>query len=184
MHASKQFIGLFLLSLFLFVWSESTLASKKPIIYLANNYGFSPSSALLLVQFKTILEHLGYEVWEPFSRHPEKIRNPYEEARKNIEDLKRSDLVFVILNGESPDPGVMFELGFAASLGKTRVFFRDDCRSSAESHDMPFNLMTVALLSEKEFKTGFYQKVSELENPRKTLRIFYQQFMKENHALR
>lgn len=65
-------------SLFLSIASAAPLdkvsATNKcyqvnPIIYLANDYGFSPGQSVVVQSIKKGLTDMGYEVWEPFERH-------------------------------------------------------------------------------------------------------------------
>ena len=145
---------------------------KKPILYLANAYGFTPTTAILLEPFIRTLSDMGYEVWEPFARHGDGFVDPYQLARDNANDLEAADIIFAILNGEPPDTGVMFELGYAFARNKPRVLFRDDIRTASDSHELPVNLMVAAGHDSVSFNASFYKDMDDLLNPQKTLMLF------------
>ena len=92
----------------------------KKILYLANPLGFSKQANNLLFDFIEIFNELNIEVYEPFSRTGHLFENgdnwAYSIAEKNLKDLKKSDCIFAIVNGNPPDEGVMIELGYAMAL--------------------------------------------------------------------
>ena len=125
--------------------------SKK--IYLANPYGFSQQQKqLLLPPIITKLESLGLEVWEPFQRNNQQdFSQPgwaYRIAIADLNDVKKCDGIFAIVNGTPPDEGVMVELGIAIALNKAIFLFRDDFRRCTDSEQYPLNLMIFAGLPE------------------------------------
>ena len=105
----------------------------KKKLYLANSYGFSKQTTNLLSEFITIFNKLDIEVYEPFERTKYLIQEErewaFEVAQKNYKDLKKSDCIFAIVNGNPPDEGVMIELGIAIELKKKIFLFRDDIRN-------------------------------------------------------
>ena len=68
----------------------------KPIVYLANNCGFSETNKLALQPIEQVLSELGFEIWEPFKRANEvataDIFDPMLIADKNAEDILNCDL--------------------------------------------------------------------------------------------
>lgn len=49
--------------------------------------------------------------------------------KKDIQEIKNSDIVLCILDGRVPDEGLCIELGVAYTLGKTCIGYLTDCRS-------------------------------------------------------
>ena len=91
-------------------------------LYLANPYGFSKQTKTLLYEFIEIFNDLNVEVFEPFERAKpltqQESKWAYNVAKSNFHDLKKSDCIFAIVNGNPPDEGVMIELGIAIALKK------------------------------------------------------------------
>ena len=146
--------------------------SKK--IYLANPYGFSQQQKqLLLPPIITKLESLGLEVWEPFQRNNQQdFSQPgwaYRIARADLDDVKKCDGIFAIVNGTPPDEGVMVELGIAIALNKAIFLFRDDFRRCTDSEQYPLNLMIFAGLPEVNWEDYYYTDVEDIDIPEKAL---------------
>jgi len=146
--------------------------SKK--IYLANPYGFSQQQKqLLLPPIITKLESLGLEVWEPFQRNNQQdFSQPgwaYRIARADLDDVKKCDGIFAIVNGTPPDEGVMVELGIAIALNKAIFLFRDDFRRCTDSEQYPLNLMIFAGLPEVNWQDYYYNDVEDIDIPEKAL---------------
>ena len=146
--------------------------SKK--IYLANPYGFSQQQKqLLLPPVITKLESLGLEVWEPFQRNNQQdFSQPgwaYRIARADLDDVKKCDGIFAIVNGTPPDEGVMVELGIAIALNKAIFLFRDDFRRCTDSEQYPLNLMIFAGLPEVNWEEYYYTDVEDIDIPEKAL---------------
>jgi hypothetical protein len=146
--------------------------SKK--IYLANPYGFSQQQKqLLLPPIITKLESLGLEVWEPFQRNNQQdFSQPgwaYRIARADLDDVKKCDGIFAIVNGTPPDEGVMVELGIAIALNKAIFLFRDDFRRCTDSEQYPLNLMIFAGLPEVNWQEYYYTDVEDIDIPEKAL---------------
>ena len=91
-----------------------------------------------------ILEKHGYDVFVPF-------RDGYEAAafegkseqelvamifEKDIEEIKKCDVLFFLLDGRAPDEGGCMELGVAYALGKTCYGFKTDTRTCEMSLDL------------------------------------------------
>lgn len=120
----------------------------KKVVYLANPYGFSPTTRDLLVPVISRLERLGLEVWEPFAKVDEIVGpGPCDAGwalsvgALDVSAVKRSDAVFAIVNGCPPDEGVCVELGIAIAMGIPTFLYRDDFRRCADSDHYPLNLM-------------------------------------------
>ena len=146
--------------------------SKK--IYLANPYGFSQQQKqLLLPPIITKLESLGLEVWEPFQRNNQQdFSQPgwaYRIAIADLNDVKKCDGIFAIVNGTPPDEGVMVELGIAIALNKAIFLFRDDFRRCTDSEQYPLNLMIFAGLPEVNWQEYYYTDVEDIDIPEKAL---------------
>lgn len=84
-----------------------------------------------------ILEKYGYDVFVPF-------RDGYEAAQlegksdeelvemifaKDLEEVKKADILFFLLDGRAPDEGASVELGMAYAYGKRCYGFKTDTRS-------------------------------------------------------
>lgn len=146
----------------------------KKTIYLANPYGFSAQQKTdLLPTFVTILESLGAEVWEPFSRNNQvdfsKSGWAYQVGQADLHDVVNSDATFAIVNGTPPDEGVMIELGAAIALGKKVFLFRDDFRRCTDSEHYPLNLMVFTGLPENGWEDYYYTAIDDISNPQKAL---------------
>ena len=86
-----------------------------------------------------------------------------------LEDVKKSDCIFAIVNGTPPDEGVMIELGAAIALRKPTFLFRDDFRRCTDSEDYPLNLMLFSGLPASEWQNYFYTSIEEISDPNKAL---------------
>ncbi len=174
-----------------------TLNNKKKI-YLASPYGFSEHwKNRLLPDFINVLEYMGVEVWEPFSRNSQKEyystprsggnnikssifgSNAKNIAKKDAQDVRDCDAIFAIINGCPPDEGVMVELGIAIALGKPTFLFRDDFRRCADSAEFPVNLMIFAGIPDGEkYDNYLYTSIDDIKNKNKAL---YRWINKENN---
>ena len=91
-----------------------------------------------------ILERYGYEVFVPF-------RDGYEAAAfegkskedlvamifaKDLEEVKKADIVFFLLDGRAPDEGACVELGMAYAFDKRCYGFKTDTRTVEMSLDL------------------------------------------------
>jgi len=148
------------------------MTSKK--IYLANPYGFSSQQKeLLLPPIVSKLESMGAEVLEPFQRNNQVDFSQsgwaYKIARADLDDVKKCDGIFAIVNGTPPDEGVMVELGIAIALNKGIFLFRDDFRRCTDSEHYPLNLMLFAGLPERGWQDYYYRNVAEIDSEDKAL---------------
>ena len=91
-----------------------------------------------------VLAAHGYEVFVPF-------RDGYEAAQlegkteeelvamifaKDLEEVKKADILFILLDGRAPDEGACIELGMAYSFGKRCYGFKTDTRTVEMSLDL------------------------------------------------
>ena len=144
----------------------------KKKLYLANPYGFSKQTKLLLNEFIKIFHDLKIEVYEPFERTKDLITSKknwaYHIANKNLNDLKLCDCIFAIVNGNPPDEGVMVELGVAIALKKEIFLFRDDFRNCSDSDHYPLNLMLFVGLSKENWSKNYFESLEDIVNPKKS----------------
>ena len=144
---------------------------NKKKLYLANPYGFSQQTNNLLPKFVKIFKDLNLEVYEPFERTKHLINSKnnwaYELAIKNLNDLKSSDCIFAIVNGNPPDEGVMVELGIAIALKKEIFLFRDDFRNCSDSDQYPLNLMLFVGLPRENWSKYYFKNLEDINNPQK-----------------
>ncbi len=143
-------------------------------LYLASPYGFSEHWRLkLLPEFINKLECMGANVWEPFARNSNIDFSTPGWANKvacsNLDDLRRSDGLFAIVNGTPPDEGVMVELGVAIALGKPTFLFRDDFRKCTDSEEYPLNLMIFLGIPYDSWNDYYYRSTAEIESKEKAI---------------
>jgi nucleoside 2-deoxyribosyltransferase len=143
-------------------------------LYLANPYGFSEQqkNCILPLIIKQ-LERLGAEVWEPFDRNNQVDLSEtgwaYKIALADLDDVKKCDGIFAVVNGNPPDEGVMVELGVAIALHKAIFLFRDDFRRCTDSEQYPLNLMIFAGLPQDSWRDFYYTSIEEILSPDKAL---------------
>ena len=145
----------------------------KKKLYLANPYGFSKQIKKLLEEFIIIFNDLNIEVYEPFERTTNIIHKEgewaYDLARSNLNDLKKCDCIFAIVNGNPPDEGVMIELGIAIALKKKIFLFRDDFRNCSDSNQYPLNLMLFLGLPKDNWKKYYFESLKDIKSNKKGL---------------
>ena len=138
----------------------------KKKIYLANPYGFSKQTKTLLQAFISIFNELNIDVYEPFEQSNNIIKSEgnwaYRLARKNYVEIKKSDCIFAIVNGNPPDEGVMIELGIALALKKKIFLFRDDFRNCSDSEQYPLNLMLFLGLPEDNWQKYYLESLEDI----------------------
>ena len=140
-------------------------------LYLANPYGFSKQTKNLLLEFITIFNDLNIEVFEPFDRtsfiSQEGPSWAYDLAKSNLNDLKKCDCIFAIVNGTPPDEGVMIELGIAIALKKKIFLFRDDFRKCSDSNQYPLNLMLFLGLPRDGWQKYYLESLEDILSKKK-----------------
>jgi nucleoside 2-deoxyribosyltransferase len=143
----------------------------KKKLYLANPYGFSKQTKILLHEFINIFNDLNLDVYEPFERTEHIIQKgtewAYDLAKSNFHDLKKCDGIFAIVNGTPPDEGVMIELGIAIALKKEIFLFRDDFRNCSDSNQYPLNLMIFLGLPRNNWKKYYFESLQEIKSNKK-----------------
>ena len=82
--------------------------------------------------------------------------------------IRKSDGVLAVVNGATPDEGVMVEVGYAYALDKPVFLFRDDKRICADTAAYPLNLMVYAGLPD-DWRSYWYTGVEELGSTDKAL---------------
>ena len=140
-------------------------------LYLASPYGFSTQTKDLLLLFIEIFKELNVEVYEPFSRTEHLFNSgenwAFEIAKRNLDDLRKCDCLFAIVNGNPPDEGVMVELGYAIALNKEIFLFRDDFRNCSDTDQYPLNLMLFAGLCKKEWSKNYLESLEDIKSKKK-----------------
>jgi len=143
----------------------------KKKLYLANSYGFSKQTNSLLSKFVMIFNNLNLDVYEPFERTKSLVSNKdnwaYKIAKANLNDLKKCDCFFAIVNGNPPDEGVMVELGVAIALKKEIFLFRDDFRNCSDSDQYPLNLMLFVGLSKENWLKNYLESLEDITSEKK-----------------
>ncbi len=143
-------------------------------LYLASPYGFSEHWKLnLLPKFISKLEFMGVRVWEPFARNSGfDFSAPgwaNKVARSNLNDLRKADGLFAIVNGVPPDEGVMVEVGVAIALGKPTFLFRDDFRKCTDSDEYPLNLMIFLGIPPDSWEDYYYSSFDQIDCKKKAI---------------
>lgn len=103
---------------------------KNTTIYIAGPF-FTLSQIWLIEQVRYNLQEMGLQVISPY--HDIGVIDPNnatraEQAEISAQDLNaivRSDVVFGIADGN--DPGTIFEIGYAVSLGKKVILLAENC---------------------------------------------------------
>lgn len=91
-------------------------------VYLAAPF-FSMSERWLVDEFRSALQKLGNKVFSPL--HDVGIdENVQQIAQQDLEGIKSSDRMLAVLNGV--DPGTLFEIGYAKSIGKQVIIFSEN----------------------------------------------------------
>ena len=148
--------------------------TSRKTLYLANPYGFSTQAREgPLVTLVRALEALDIEVWEPFARNNQIDKAvagwAYRVGQADLQDVRKADGLFAVVNGCPPDEGVMVELGMAIALGKPVFLFRDDFRTCTDSEAYPLNLMVFSGLPQMGWEAAWYTSIEEIDDPGKAL---------------
>lgn len=116
------------------------------------------------VKLKNLFTSFGYETYLPqesggiafdiLKDDSDSVKVRKEVFENDLNQIKKCDLIFCVLDGRVPDEGVCIELGIAYALGKRCVGYKTDQRSLDKYGD---NLMIEGCLekilhSEKEIK--------------------------------
>jgi len=156
---------------------------RKPKIYLGNALLFSQSiREHVLTRIVKIIEDMGVEVYEPWSRNGNAYSGKYwayNIAQGNCRDLMDADAMFAILNGV-PDEGVAFELGYAAAHKKPIFIFRDDLRIHADTNQYPLNIMIFSSFDPDRWQDNYYQSIDEIPREDKAFARWIASMKQEN----
>jgi len=128
-------------------------------IYIASPLGFSEvGREFMYTKIIPLIEDIGYQVINPWKLTDYKLIKsvldmPYGEAKKkrweelnfilgrnNVEAIKNSSGLFVVLDGVDVDSGTASEIGYAAAFGKPILGYRGDFRLSADNEGSIVNL--------------------------------------------
>ena len=147
---------------------------NKKTIYLANPYGFSLQQREgPLVALVDALSAVGVEVWEPFMRNNQvnkaSLGWAYRIGQADLDDVRKADGIFAVVNGCPPDEGVMVELGMAIAWEKPVFLFRDDFRQCTDCEAYPLNLMLFTGLPENGWEKYWYESLEEVSDSTKAL---------------
>lgn len=100
-------------------------SARPTTIYLAGFDVFRPDAVEYGEHLKMLCSKYGYEGRYPLDKQAPRNLPPQEQARwicrNNLAVLRECDIVMANLNpfrGEEPDSGTVFEVGYAAALGK------------------------------------------------------------------
>lgn len=105
----------------------------------------------------SVLEEFGYLVFLPQRDGFEatmlegltEIEKTEKIFRKDISEIDGSDILFMVLDGRTPDEGACVELGYAYAKGKSCYGIKTDVR--AIEYDMSINPMLVGCFKEVIF---------------------------------
>ena len=130
----------------------------KKKLYLANAYGFSNQTKILLSQFLKVFNDLNIEVYEPFEKTENLLKDngnwAFDLAKTNYVELKKSE-------------GVMIELGIAIALKKKIFLFRDDFRNCSDSNQYPLNLMLFLGLPKDDWHQFYFENLNDITSNKK-----------------
>lgn len=116
----------------------------------------------------SILKNEGYKVFLPQKNgydasvmegisEAEKVKTIFE---KDIQEIKNSDILFVVLDGRTPDEGACVELGYAYALGKRCYGIRTDVR--ALEIDMKLNPLVAGCLKKIFYESKDNEAIKQL----------------------
>lgn len=89
--------------------------------------------------FRDRLVAAGHEVFLPQEQEFD-AKTPEETFRSDVRHVDWSEGLVAVMDGEDPDSGTCWEVGYAYAKGKPIVMVRTDFRSWSEPGD-PYNLM-------------------------------------------
>jgi len=129
-----------------------TTRSGKPLkVYLAGPF-FELSQIWLVEEVRLALQGMGLSVFSPY--HDVGLGSAEDVVDRDIEAIVECDIVFANANGS--DPGTIFEIGYARSLGKPVVVYCED------QHEEKLKMVQgTGCLICRDLTTGIYQTVWE-----------------------
>ena len=130
---------------------------------------FSESERAYNLKIVSILEKYGYEVFLPQrdgflapelegKTESEKIKMIFEKDR---DEVLKSDILFILLDGRVPDEGACVELGIAYANGKRCYGFKSDARSV--ELDMDLNPMIAGCFTKLFYNLDEEELIKSLE---------------------
>lgn len=145
---------------------------KAKVIHLAHAYSFSERMTEVLLQpIVVALEGLGLDVGP--SRGPgDSLADslPYQSGQDTFTHIALSDAFLGVVDGHSPDEGVMVDLGIAIALGKPTFLLRDDSRSVvADNRTYPMNHKLFVGMPREDWQDHYYTSVEEISAPGKAI---------------
>ena len=102
------------------ITSAPTEPSATKLVYLAGPF-FHLSQIWMVEQARILLKSAGLKVFSPF--HDVGLGSASDVVQKDIDAIKECDLLFAIADGL--DPGTIFEIGYARSIGKPVVIYSE-----------------------------------------------------------
>lgn len=116
------------------------------------------------LKLTSILESYGYEVFLPQrdGYFLDDLKGKTEEEitdiifKKDVEEIKKADILFAVLDGAVPDEGMCVEIGIAHASGKRCYGIRNDLRVAEHGFDL--NIMITGCF-DKIFKDTDYEKL-------------------------
>ncbi len=144
----------------------------KPLLYLANPLGFTPSYQIVLDDFARKLSSIGYKVIEPFEvNNKVDFSDPnwiWKVSNDDILDSQVCDVIFSIYNGISPDEGVVVESSYGFKTNAAIFYFRDDGRTLT-NYGVPMNIMLFSSYNPNTWFQYYYTNINDLLNPNRLL---------------
>ena len=116
------------------------------------------------LKIASILESYGYEVFLPQrdGYNPDTLKGKTDEEiidiifKDDVEQIKKADILFAVLDGAVPDEGMCIEIGMAYANGKRCYGIRNDLRAAERGFDL--NIMITGCF-DKIFKDTDYEKL-------------------------
>ena len=160
MHSARRYI-------------ESPTRAK--VIYLAHAYSSSERRTEALLQpIMAALTNLGLHVGPPRDpSDPVAISRPgwaYRAGQEAFAHIAQSDAFLGVVDGHSPDEGVMVDLGVAIALGKPIFLLRDDARGSpGGDEEYPMSHKLFVGMPQEDWRDYYYTSVEEITAPGKAI---------------
>ncbi|WP_452227373.1 PfkB family carbohydrate kinase [Lacinutrix cladophorae] len=120
----------------------------KKQVYLASPF-FALSELMLVDKIRDALISFGVRVFSPF--HDIGLGEEISIAKKDIEGIKNSDVIFVVL--DNLDSGTLIESGFSLANGKTIIGYHRTCDENKLLMLKPGNFTTNSNLTTALYKT-------------------------------
>ena len=147
---------------------------KAKVIYLAQDLAFSERrKTALLLPIVAALESLGLDVGpscDPSNQADSSQPGwAYQVGQQTFTHITLADAVLAVVNGSTPDEGVMLDLGIAIALGKPTFLLRDDTRPVPRDEAYPLNLKLFIGMPREDWRDYYYTSVEEITAPGKAI---------------